>query len=274
MRHPFVARSASVVRVVVVVASLVSADVHARAPSPDDVAAARAALQAGLQAYDRKAFAEAQAHFERAHGLNPTPASLYAWAQAARSAGDCETAVGLYRRFVDEGATGDSREAALKNEARCREVSAKREAVVVPTPVEPSPAGDPSTVPAPTVPRESDDVGHRRPRRIDRAGIALVSTGAVVAVTGIVLIGVAESLRAKQSATRDYDRFDALDGRIDGLHIAGGVTLGVGAALAIVGGVRLGLARKRDRTVWLSPRFDGGSGMLVLGFSPRRASVE
>ena len=235
-------------------------------PSPEDIAAARVELQTGLAAYERKDFAVAQAHFERAHGLHPTPESLYAWAQAARGAGDCETAVVLYRRFIDEGATGDPREAARQNEARCRELLA----TVPPPEVEPpAPVADTTTAPAPvvdttpTVPSPRD-----RPRRRDAAGIALVSTGAVAVVTGVVLIGVAEALRVRQSATRDYDRFDALDGRIDALHIAGGVTLGVGAVLAVVGGVRLGLARRRDRIVWLAPRIGRTTGMLVLGIGP------
>lgn len=234
--------------------------------SPTDAEAARIELDAGLAAYERKEFAEAQAHFERAHGLNPTPESLYAWAQAARGAGDCATAVQLYRRFIDEGATGDSREAAEKNEARCREILAKEPAPAI---VEP-PATAVAPAPAPVVDTPPDAPPPTRKTKPDAAGIALVSVGSAAVVAGAVCIGVGEALRAEQSDTRDYDRFDELDGKIDGLHIAGGVTLGVGAVLAVVGAVRLGLARRRDRHVWLAPRFGRSTGMLVLGIAPGR----
>jgi hypothetical protein len=254
------------------VALVLAAPIVGAAPptaSAEDIAAANVELTEGLAAYERKDFAVAQGHFERAHGLHPTPESLYAWAQAARGAGDCETAVVLYRRFIDEGATGDPREAARQNETRCREILAAR---TVPVPVvEPPSASPPQASSAPVVDATRAEPPPRdRPRRRDAAGIALVSTGAVAVVAGAVSIAVAESLRARQSSTRDYDRFDALDGRIDALHIAGGLTLGVGAVLAVVGGVRLGLARRRDRIVWLAPRFGRTTGMLVLGVTPMR----
>jgi hypothetical protein len=239
--------------------------IHAREPATD-ADAARVELDAGLAAYERKDFAQAQLHFERAHGLDPTPASLYAWAQAARGAGDCATAVGLYRRFIDEGASGDSREAAEKNEARCREILAQQPA---PTTVEPQPAAAPA--PAPVVDTAPSEPSPRaRRRKPDAAGIALVSVGAAAVVAGAVCLGVGEGLRSKQASTRDYDEFDELDGRIDALHIAGGVTLGVGVVLAVVGAVRLGLARRRDQHVWLAPRFGRSTGTLVLGVAPTR----
>lgn len=251
---------------IAVVLALVPAPVHAHAPATD-VDAARVELEAGLAAYERKEFAAAQAHFERAHGLDPTPSSLYAWAQAARGAGDCATAVELYRRFIDEGATGDSREAAEKNEARCREILASAPPPAV---VEPPPPADVAPAPAPVVDPSPTDGRASAPRRKpDVAGIALVSVGAAAIVGGAVSIGVGEALRAEQADTRDYDRFDELDPKIDALHIAGGVVLGVGVVLAVVGAVRLGLARRRDRHVASTPRFGRTTGMLGPAVGPR-----
>jgi hypothetical protein len=160
----------------------------------------------------------------------------------------------LYRRFVAEGATGDARAAALQNEARCREIVGR------------TPAAEPDVaapVPAPSVPADTPAPAPAPPRaRVDRVGIGLLAGGGAALLVGAVLVGVGESLRATQTTTRDYDRFDRLDTRIDALHISGGVTLGIGAVLAIVGAVRLGLARKR--------RVDGAAARLGLRLSPSR----
>lgn len=206
------------------------------APDPD---AARVELDAGLAAYGREDYAVALLHFEKAYALDPSPHVLYAWAQAARSAGDCETAISLYRRFIDAGATGDSRVAAEQNEQRCREQLADAEVVPEPPPVPvppPRPVDVQPSTPPPTPPRR------------DPIGGALVGSGAAVLVAGVVVLAVAGAVQSKQARTRDYDRFDALDARIDRLWLAGGITGGIGAIVLTAGAARLGLLRKRSRS--------------------------
>jgi len=208
------------------------------APDREAVQASERELEVGLADYAKADYAGAIEHFERAYALHPSPQYLYAWAQAERSRGNCEAAIELYRRFVDTGATGASREAALQNETRCRdELAARAETTdeVAPEPeilaIEPAPL----TEPAP-----------ERPRR-DGLGIALVATGGVALGAGAVLLGIAGARQGRLDDQTDYDRFHTLDRQILRLDVAGGLTLGVGAALAIAGVIRLAVSSRRAR---------------------------
>ncbi|MBK8713517.1 MAG: hypothetical protein IPN32_02105 [Deltaproteobacteria bacterium] len=193
-------------------------------------------LQRGLAAYADGEYEQAIAHFKRSHALRADPSTLYAWAQATRSVGDCAAAIDLYQRFIDSGAAGESREAAVQNQQRCREQLAAEPREPAPQPVPPPAVTSP---PADTPP----------PQRVPRArvGPALLGSGAALVVVGIALVIVGEQLRRRQRATHDYDRFDRLDGPIDGFYVGGGVTLGVGAVVATVGGVRLARRRRARR---------------------------
>jgi tetratricopeptide (TPR) repeat protein len=224
-------------------ASLAAAPAHAAAPDREAVQASERELRAGLAAYEAADYAVAIEHFERAYALHPSPQYLYAWAQAARSAGDCAAAVDLYQRFIASGATGASLQAAQQNETRCRELLAEAaraedvtaEAEPEPTPAEPAIVADTPTEPA------------RPRRRPDGLGIALVATGGAALGTGAALLAIASARRATQDDATDYDRFDALDRQILRLDVAGGATLGVGAALAIAGVIRLTTKARRNR---------------------------
>lgn len=193
-------------------------------------------LHRGLAAYADGEYEQAIAHFKRSHALRADPNTLYAWAQATRSAGDCAAAIDLYQRFIDSGAAGESREAAVQNQQRCREQLAAEPREPVPQPVPPPEVSAP---PADTSPPE-------RPSR-DRVGPALLGSGAALVVVGIALVIIGEQLRRRQRATHDYARFDRLDGPIDGFYVGGGVTLGIGAVLATTGGVRLARRRRARR---------------------------
>lgn len=217
------------------------------APSSAAIEASQREVEAGSAAYDAGDFTRALEHFKRAYELHPSPPYLYAWAQAARNAGDCATAIELYRRFIEAGATGVSLEAARQNEARCADELAARartDEPVTPIPTEPAPS-----LPTfePTTP-DKTPVSERPPPPPDGLGLLLVVTGGAAAGAGAVLLGVAGARRATQANERSYQRFDELDPQIDRLAIAGGVTLGVGAALALAGGIRLGTRARRSRS--------------------------
>jgi tetratricopeptide (TPR) repeat protein len=224
-------------------ASLAAAPAHA-APDREAVQASERELRAGLTAYEAADYAVAIEHFERAYALHPSPQYLYAWAQAARSAGDCAAAVDLYQRFIASGATGASLQAAQQNETRCREQLAEAAqadaAAEASAPPEPTPVEPPIVADAPTEPA-------RPRRRPDGLGIALVATGGAALGTGAALLAIASARRTTQDAATDYDRFDALDRQILRLDVAGGATLGVGAALAIAGVIRLATKARRNR---------------------------
>lgn len=237
--HPLVA---------VVLAALVALAPHTGLASPpaeaEAIAASREELEAGLTAYQRGEYEAAIARFQRAYELHPSPQYLYAWAQAARSLGDCAAAVDLYRRFIDSGATGDSLTAARQNETRCREqleaeAAARPAASLQPRLREPTPP--PQREPEPSAKPPTRDAPRRAP---DPAGLGLVVGGTTAALAGATVLVVSGVRRAAQSEAFDYDRFDALDREIDRLDLAGGITLGIGAALVIAGAIRLGLSRR------------------------------
>ncbi len=220
---------------IVVLASMIALHVPAHAAAPPTAAPARSELDLGLDAYGRGDYAQALAHFERSYAEKPEPATLYAWAQASRSAGRCKEAIELYQRFLDGGATGASREAALQNQARCREQLA---AQPEPEP-EPEPAPPP---PRPTQPPVRDTVPPPIARP-DRVGTALLASGGALLAVGIGVMIAAIVQHRAQRTTRDYGRFDRLDPQIDGLFIGGGVALGVGAGLVTGGAIRLRRSR-------------------------------
>jgi tetratricopeptide (TPR) repeat protein len=217
-------------RVVTVVLGLVIAlPTSGRTAEPPVAAPTRSELELGLDAYGRGDFAEALVHFERSYAERPDPATLYAWAQASRSAGKCAQAITLYQQFIEGGAAGASRDAALQNQARCREQLAAQPEPESPPPPRPVPTQGTSEPLSPSVPRDHPD----------RAGVALLGSGAALLAVGVgVLIAALVQHRA-QRTTRDYNRFDRLDGRIDGLYIGGGVALGLGAGLVTGGAIRL-----------------------------------
>ncbi len=199
---------------------------------------ARSELDLGLAAYGRREYAQALLHFERSYAAQPDPATLYAWAQASRGAGRCAQAIALYQRFIDGGAAGASREAALQNQARCREQIEQT----------PEPESPPSRPPPPLVrrsPQAAVSPGPPPPQtRPDRVGVALVGTGAAVLAVGVGVLVAAILQHRAQRTTRDYDRFDRLDTRIDGLYIGGGVALGLGAGLVTGGVIRMHRRRR------------------------------
>src|SRR5688500_7808596 len=73
---------------------------------------ARALLDEGASAYARGDFTGAIAAFERGYAIDPAPVFLYAWAQAARYAGDCVAALDLYDRFLESDPPASQRTAA------------------------------------------------------------------------------------------------------------------------------------------------------------------
>jgi tetratricopeptide (TPR) repeat protein len=244
-------------------------------PVSDPQAAAQDELEAGLAAYQRGDYDTAIGHFRRAYELHESPQYLYAWAQAARSAGDCASAIDLYRRFIESGATGDSRVAAEQNEARCREQLETTPAKQVPA-AEPPPSGEPETAPTPEPdPTRTDEAPAASRARPDALGLGLLVGGSVAVAAGGTVLAISGVRRVRQSDTSQYDRFDALDREIDRLDIAGSVTLGIGAALVLGGAIRLALVQRQRRalarTTLVSPALGpSGSPMLVLTIRPTR----
>jgi hypothetical protein len=232
---------------------------------PSDAAAA--ALARGREAYDRGDFEAAMKHFEAAWEIDGSPVYLYPWAQAARNAGDCELAVDLYDRFLASGVQGDARTAAEQNAERCRDELVAR------APEDPPPS-PPPPLPVQSPPADEPEAQPDHPP--DAAGIALVATGSAAVVAGAIVLAVAEQRVRQQRDAEQYGRFDDLDASIDRMHIAGGVTLGVGAALALGGAIRFGVVSRRRRraraisiVIGRTPRGGPSIGLVITAPRPQ-----
>ncbi len=235
-------------------------------PSIAEGMSATEAHQAGIAAYDRGEYPQAIEYFERAYVEQGAAGDLYGWAQATRNAGDCTKAIDLYERFIDLGLGGEAQVAAAQNVERCREQLSESppEPVVEPEPVpEPVPIADPDPDPI-----------DAPPRRPDALAVSLLAVGGVATLAGGVLIGVGEAQRATQSEASGYERFDVLDTRIDRMHIAGGITLGVGVVMVVVGATRLAIAARRGAPAPTALRVGRGMFAVRVGLGPGRALVE
>src|SRR5947209_99422 len=90
--------------------------------------------QEASRLYDAKEYRESGAAYQRAYEIDPRPDSLYGWAQATRMAGDCQTAVPLYRKFLQGNPPAAHAAAARQNLARCVENEPAQPAPTQPAP--------------------------------------------------------------------------------------------------------------------------------------------
>lgn len=222
---------------------------------------------------------EAAEHYARAYEETKAVAILYSWAQSARLAGDCETAIELYARFGTEGASPPpayDTEALrarwnqmLGNAQAQRAVCAERIAAAEQTdgtdgtdgtdaestPSRPDAPRTPPPGPDPTVDRDADatpvrgsadslegEDGRRRP---DAVGWTLVGVGGSIALAGAAFVAIAAGRDARAGRDGTHDEFL---GELRRARIEQGIgyaALGAGVALAVGGAIRLGVAARR-----------------------------
>ncbi len=88
-------------------------------------------------------YTEAASEFHSAHDLDRSPATLFAWAQAERLAGNCSTALVLYERFLGSNPSETHEAAAKKVMKLCSQTQSTEAEPAEPTEAEPvTPAGD------------------------------------------------------------------------------------------------------------------------------------
>ncbi|MEM6989883.1 MAG: hypothetical protein AAF721_05285 [Myxococcota bacterium] len=242
--------------------------------------------------FDAGRHSEAAAALEAAYGQAPEPDVLFNWANAERLAGHCERAVELYDRFIAQTAAaaeaGDalSQQYATVAEQRRDECAESLPPTAVAPLVEaemaetsPTPAASrPASVPEakrPDPPRVVDSAptdsgpADEPHRRADALGWTLTSIGAAGVGAGAAMLAVA--YRRDRNALTEPSHEAYLD-QVQGasrLSVAGWSVLGVGAAVALGGVVRLVWVARRGRvrtraagTVALRP----GLGSLQMRF--------
>lgn len=214
------------------------------ASSADDEA--RQLFEAGNTAYDSGRFRNAYDSFVRAYELSRRPVLLFNIGRAADLARMDREAIDAYERFLTE--TPEEQVAPRRDlvEERLRTLRANLGADRPPDadpPPRASGSGDGMLVP----------------------GIALVAGGGAVLAAGVVMLGVmASDLSSVESAPRGTSFADVSDAyyRTEPLSIAGFVSLGVGAALAITGVVLIAMPAP------------GGAESVALRVGPSSLALE
>jgi tetratricopeptide (TPR) repeat protein len=258
------ARARGVARIgaLVLACGLALAGSPARALPTD--AEAKLHLEKGTELFKAGEFDAAIEEYKKGYEKQEDPVFLYAWAQAELRQEHCSAAVKLYRKYLETNPPEMSAEAARQGILECADKLAAEDT--------PPPATDPATDPANPDPAPIDDVpptdDKPREKKWSRdplaASLTAVGIAAVGAGIGVLVAGIVE----KKKGSDTYGEFDDRQARARNMQIAGGVVLGVGAALLVGGIVRFAIlgsrAKKQKRGVaaFYAP---GGGGLVLTG---------
>jgi hypothetical protein len=206
---------------------------------------ARAHWKRGLAEHAAHDYAAASAEFAACYRLAQRRDCLFAWAQAARLAGDCDTASELYRRYLQGELSPRQVEAARSQLAVCEAELAARAGAQPRSEPAPVPAGPPAAPPPATIaaPRGEPaapattsrvEAPPGSPWYRDVWGDVLTGTGVAAIATGAVLYASARRDAAASAPSYDAyaDRFRSAERSRSWAFVA----LGAGTAL-IAGGV-------------------------------------
>jgi hypothetical protein len=223
-------------------------------------------------AFETGDYATASARLEAAYLIEPESALLYPWAQAERQLDHCESAIGLYEKFLDSKPSERMATAAQGNIDRCK---ARLADASEPAPADPLPGTDDEMAPVDTNedtavaedPGPKDD--GERPRS-DKIGVAvgatLVGVGAVGLIAGGAMLGLASGRAKAMQDAPSNTRYLELRKQALKLHTAGIAVLAVGGALVAGGIVQLaivGAKRRKAKKNDVAMFFDGRSAGVV-----------
>lgn len=183
-------------------------------------AQAQAHFDKALAAYSAANYHAASVEFELAYNVDARRELLFAWAQAERLAGNCDRAVVLYRRFLDQGPSPEEAAKAGRQIERCRGPAAQAPAAGTPSPASSYTSGS-------------------EPRPVhwysDPWADALVVAGMVAGITGGAFVGLASSDDSAADSATQYGVFRQLAEDADRHRLIGSVALGSGAVLVTSG---------------------------------------
>lgn len=159
--------------------------------------AARAAFEAGRDAYDRGRFGEALQQFDRAYALSPNPILLYNIGRAAEADLQNERAVQAYEAYLAALERAENREFVEARLAKLRQVTRQQAAASTPTP---------APMPAPPAP-------------VQPSSPVVTAPAAPPTATYVTPAGLSDAATPRKS--------------IPGFRLYGGFGLGVGGELEI-----------------------------------------
>lgn len=219
--------------------------------------------------FNAKNYDKAVELFEQAYALDPQPNYLFNIGRVYEEAGNLESAVVFYGRFVKQpGVDIDAREVSLE---RLRVLRAIIEETKQPD-EKPDPEPEPEVEPEPQVEPEpvvdpSIEQDKRKRKAMRGAGFGLLGVGAGVLIGGIVLGALAQgdTNAAGEAGSLDEKRDLLASGA--GKALGGDVMYGIGGALLITGVVLVAIGFSKPKSssrVAVSPSFGPRGGALSM----------
>lgn len=262
--------SRAVVTFALVLAGLCARTSILRAQTEPSLSAdAQGHLDRGLALYQDKEFEGAISEFKAGYLLEARRVFLFAWAQAERLSGDCQSAVVLYRKFLGEEPPEAQATAARANLSRCEGALATRPEdlgelpgaapVVEAAPPAAFPPDGSVTRPARTNPSSM-------PWQKDALGTSLMAGGAVGLGIGATFFLLSQKDQAAADSAENYGEYGTLIERAQDRRTLAYVLGASGAALAVGGVVHyVWLKRETPRpavSVWVG---NEDVGMALAG---------
>jgi tetratricopeptide (TPR) repeat protein len=217
--------------------------VHALPTDPE----AKAHLEKGTELFKAGEFDAAIAEYKQGYDKQEDPVFLYAWAQAELRQEHCSAAVKLYRKYLETNPPEMSAEAARQGILECADKLAADDR----PPAADDPAVDPvddGVEPTTDTPPSEDKPRRSKKWSRDPLAISLTAVGSAGVAAGVGVL--AAGLIQKKKSLENYGEYDERHVPARNMTIAGGVVLGVGAAVLIGGIVRfavLGSRAKKQR---------------------------
>ena len=238
--------------------------------SADKKSEADALSEQAIGKFQAKDYEGAVALFEQAYEIDPQPNFLFNVGRVYEEAGNLESAVEFYAKFVKQpGVDLDSRETALDRLKVLRAILQETEEK--PPPEEkPDPVVEPKPDPVPQ-PDPVDEDAKRKRKTMRAAGFGLTGVGAAVMIGGAVVGGLAQSdFNSAGAVGVPADGVPLLDSA-KGKALTADVLLGVGGAVLLTGVILIAVGfskPKSNQRVALTPTFGprGGGVDLRLRF--------
>ena len=217
-------------------------------------AAAKAAFQRGVKAYEAKDWAAASEALGESFALEADAETLFAWAQAERQLEHCEKAIELFGRLEQFDLPEENRQVVRERIEECKaKLPPPAPAISTEPPV-------PADEPPPAPPK-------RRRWYKDPIGLSLLGAGVVGVGVGTGFLVAASSADSAAGEAATYDEFVRLDDRAKSRGTVGVIGLSVGVAFAGAGVIwyltRGGDDAERARVSGWIDR--GGGGLAVTG---------
>lgn len=223
---------------IVVAATLLAAGGNAVAQKKCPSAIGREHWASGEKAYNLGEYDKAAEHWKKAYETCADPELLFNLAQAHRKLKQHARARDLFKSWLRESPNADPAERAdVERKIADLEKLIEAEKASAESP----PTGTNAPPPGPVEPAPATPTEEAQPWYRDTVGWSLVAGGVVVMGVGGGLFVYGGSLRDDADAAMDQGEAASLVDDAGTYRTTGAVMLGVGAAIAVAGGIKLAL---------------------------------